>query len=118
MAGANRSAGGGLPNVAQIELAKMGSPQYLGTITSGAGAKNNSDTAVPFTIPQGALLMLQADAAVFVQPVTTAAGAATVAQGVKLAADEKFLLWLGSSEAYVSAIALAGNPNIKVWHLG
>lgn len=90
-----------------------GSPTFLGVIVSTT-AVDNSTTASDFEIPAGALLLLVPDADVHVLPGTVADGAVTTANGVPVAADEKFYILLKSSQTAVQAI---GAANTKVWRL-
>lgn len=90
-----------------------GSPQFLGTITSTT-TKNNSNTAVPFTIPLGAYLLVAADAACNIRGGTVSTLTVTTANGIPVAAGEKFTLILATDEAYVACV---GSANLGVWQL-
>lgn len=94
-------------------MAVDGSPRFLGTIVSTT-TKNNADTAVPFTIPAGSVLLLQPTAAVQFLAGTTAAATATTGNGVGLATGEKYKLILAEDEAYVACV---GAASTLVWQL-
>jgi len=93
-----------------------GAPKYLGTIASTT-VKTNADTAVPFTIPDGQVLLLQADAACHFLPTNSpqqAQPTVTSSNGLKLAADEKYVLVLVTG---CTGIQVVGSANVKVWAL-
>lgn len=90
-----------------------GSPEFLGVITSTT-VKDNSTTAVPFTIKKGDLLLMVPSAAVHVLPGLAASGAVTTANGVPLAADEKWYMLLKSD---ISAVQVVGSASTKVWRI-
>jgi hypothetical protein len=91
----------------------VGTPTLLGAIVSTT-TKTNGDTAVPFDIPAGALLLIQPSAAVHVYPVSAADGAATTSNGIKLVADEKFLLRMKDATPF---LAIVGAATTRVWAL-
>jgi hypothetical protein len=93
-----------------------GSPQFLGVVVATT-TKNNADTAVPFTIPTGAVLLLQPDTACYLKAATASTGTVTTANGVLLAANEKFTVMLATDEAWVACLAVSGTTNLKVWQL-
>lgn len=99
--------------LAQSSMAVYGSPRFLGTIVSTT-TKNNSDTAVPFTIPAGSVLLLQPTAEVQILPGTTAAATATTGNGLTILADERFTFILAEDEAYVACV---GAASTLVWQL-
>lgn len=111
MAGYNRP----LDGPSQLE-ALNGSPQFLGVIVATT-TKNNADTAVPFTIPGGAVILIQSDTACYVRAATAATGTVTTANGVLIAANEKFTVCLHPEESWVAALAVAGTSNVKVFQL-
>lgn len=115
MAGLTRK--DGLPNVTQLQAALVGTATYLGEIISTT-VKNNSDTAVPFVIPAGALLLCSASADVQYLGQALVTGATTTTNGIPrtIAVDGKnFIVFLGSDQAYLSCV---GAATTKVWHLG
>lgn len=91
--------------------------EYLGTLVVTTTAKNNTTTAAPFTIAQQGRLMVQSDAAVYVELVAGAADLATVARGFLLDAAEKFEFGAGERLRYLSGITAAGTANIKVFRV-
>lgn len=86
----------------------------LGTITATT-TKNNSDTAVPFTLNKGARIAIQCDTAAYVTTGTTSAVTAATTTGVKLAADVLFDIPLRSTEQYVAVVAVSGTSVCKVF---
>jgi hypothetical protein len=112
-------------DLAQQLIAVYGSPQFLGTITTaGASAVDNSNTAVPFTIVPGAVLLLQPDADVYLKAQTAAATAVTTTNGVLVASKEKFTIMLTGAvnnalpEKWISILRVGGSDlSVKVWQL-
>lgn len=113
------------------ELAKQsGAPRYLGTIVATT-VKSNETTAAPFnnsaTYLLGKTLLIQSDADCYILP-TAAAGEAglTSSNGVRIFANERVVLEMDdfdqlpiSAEALrsLTALAVAGTANVKVWEL-
>lgn len=93
-----------------------GSPTYLGRVSAGTAAKNNTDTTA-FAIPAGSLLLIIPSAAVKVKAGKAIATSITTANGVPLATLEKFYMLLGSDEAYLEAITDSSTSNVDVWRL-
>lgn len=106
-----------------------GSPEYLGTIQStGTNVISNLSGA----ITKGMRLMVQADAAGYINPANHATTPVTpnvtnsAVNGVKLAADEKYFIGLAADdnlanaingESYLQWISGSGTTNLKVWRL-
>lgn len=88
--------------------------EYLGTIVATATAKNNADTAAPFTIPTGTRVLAQPDVSCFIALVKSG-GAATTSTGLQLDAAEKFEFSAGTRLPLVSAITSAGTVNLKIY---
>lgn len=103
-------------NLADTIKVLNGSPAYLGTIVATT-TKNNSDTAAPFAIEAGQFILVQCDVAAYVLPGTSTAAAATTANGVKVAADEKFYILLRAGQSYLAIISASGTATCKVWGL-
>ncbi len=97
----------------QLMRALNGSPRYLGVIASTT-VKTNADTAVPFTIKPGSLLLLVPSAAVNVLPGFSPAITVTTANGIPLTASEKFYMLLKKD---VSTIQVVGTANTSVWEM-
>ncbi len=97
----------------QLMRALNGSPRYLGEIISTT-VKTNADTAVPFTIKAGSLLLLIPSAAVQVLPGFLPAVTCTTTNGITLAASEKFYLLLRSD---ITTLQAVGSATTKVWEL-
>ena len=97
----------------QFTKALYGDGTYAGVIVATATAKNNSDTAAPFTLAEGALILLQPDAACYVEGQSAAAGTAATTDTL-LAANERYVLLLKPGQAYVSVKAVSGTVNCQV----
>lgn len=113
-------AAGGLPGTNQLLSAAPGAPAYLGTIIATT-AKDNSNTAVQFTIPAGTLIMLQSDADYYYLPQSVAATAVTTANGVKVTVAVETWpqrVFLSGNQAYISCLSVSGTANVKVWAIG
>lgn len=95
-----------------------GTPTFLGTITATT-TKNNHDTSSPFNNTSDALkgwvLMVQCDAAGYLLPGTTNAAAVTTTNGIKVAADEKYIFIMSVQHGWLAALAVTGTLNCKVW---
>lgn len=105
----------------QLSQAVRGEPVLLGTIVVNANAKSNSDTAAPFNATGDALcgktLLIQPDAACFIKQLATAGGtAASAANGLKLAADEKYVMCMRRDKGFLSVFGAAA-ANVKVFEL-
>lgn len=105
-----------------------GAPQYLGTIQStGTNVISNLSGA----IQKGYRLMVQPDAPGYIMPSNHATTPVapdvtqTSANGVKLAADEKYYIGLtgdsnyGSDDGddYLQWLSVSGTTNLKVWRM-
>lgn len=89
----------------------------VGKITATAPtAKNNSTTAVPFTLGGNTKLSIQCDAVAFVLVTTNSAALAT-ADDVKIAADQLFPTSTpsGVGATYISILPASGTANCKVY---
>lgn len=92
---------------------------YLGTITSTT-SKTNQNTATPFTIPQGARVLIQCDVSVHLEFIASSTGSTSSATGIQLDAVEKWEAYSGSYRQYLAIIAAAGSAttaNCKVWRV-
>lgn len=93
--------------------------QLLGTITATTTAKNNSDTAVVFDIPEGVKISVQCDASGFVLTGTTTSTTASSTNAVKVGTgalyDTSAPQNYGGSKAYVSVVAVSGTINCRVF---
>ena len=106
-----------------------GSPEYLGTIQStGTNVISNLSGA----ITKGMRLMVQPDAVGYISPAnhdtTPVAPNVTnaIANGVKLAADQKYYIGLAADDnvangingqSYIQWISGSGTTNLKVWRM-
>lgn len=86
--------------------------KYAGVIIATTTAKNNSDTATPFTLPKGAKVAVQPDVACYLRMDGTTATAAT---GVLVEANALFEVRLAPGSKTLSAIVSAGTVNAKVF---
>lgn len=98
-----------------------GHPTFVGVITGNA-VKNNSDTAVPFTLDAGALIMLQPDTKCTVGFGIAAALASTAAAkgagagpGITVEAGEKYYVTLFHDAAFLAMVPDSGTTNLKVY---
>lgn len=109
----------------QVKLLQAinGAPTYLGSIvTTSAAAKNNSDTAVAFNgsaapYLKGKMLLIQTSGVCYILPVSSASGAVTSANGIKLAADERVILTMDGARGFLSVIRDSSDVTVKVWEL-
>lgn len=93
-----------------------GSPSLAdgGTITATT-TKNNSDTAVPFTMLANRAYLLQPDLAVYVKSGTTSGTTVTAANGLLIEAFEKYVITLLDTETFLAALSVSGaSANLKV----
>lgn len=89
----------------------------LGTITATTTAKGQTTTAVPFTIPSGARIVIQPDAACYVSLNADPATLVTSSTGLKLDLDEKLEISTGQRLRYPSICSVTGTVNAKVFLL-
>lgn len=97
----------------QVLAASVGAPTHVGQIIATT-TTNNADTAVPFSISSGAVILCQASAACHIRPVTSSAGTVTTANGIKLGTDEKVTISMGSQYTH---LAVVGAATVVVWEL-
>lgn len=89
--------------------------RYLGTIAAST-AKNNTDTAAPFTIPASAKISVQCDAAAHVLVCQGAASCtATTTNGVKVAQDALFMTSTPGNTAGLGYVSVVGAANCRVF---
>lgn len=94
--------------------------EHLGVITATTTAKNNTNTAVPFTLAQGERILIQPDVACYVGFVATTTGAVTsgaTGTGLQVEAGQTLELPVGNRLRYLSAVTAAGTVNLKVFRL-
>jgi hypothetical protein len=101
-------------NPAHVLNTLNGRPTYLGTITATT-VKTNADTAVPFTLNPGTVLLIQADAEGYFS--VGSAATLTASNGVLLQAKEKFLLILAGDDRTLQALPVSGTLNLSVHQL-
>lgn len=89
-------------------------PNLLGVIIATT-AKNQTDTATPFTIPIGHPVVIHCDAACYVKWVSTAGGAATTSSyNYRLGANETVLDKSNSTLQYLSVLSVSGTTNCYI----
>lgn len=97
-----------------------GSHAFLGTIVATT-TKNNHDTASAFNNTgqalKGMTLLLQSDTACYVLAGETNTAAVTTTNGLKLEANEKYVLTMTRDQGWLAALAVSGTSNVKVWRL-
>jgi hypothetical protein len=106
-----------------LALPALAHPKRLGTITADATtAKNNSSTGTPFNATGSALanldLLIQCDAATWVEAVGTSSGATTKGAsgtGTYLDTNQLFPMQMGPGAYYVSVLADSGTANCRVY---
>jgi hypothetical protein len=87
--------------------------KYLGSIaTDAVTPKNNSTTAVPFSIPKGATLLLQPDVDAYIMGSTDVAYVVAAATALKVLANAT---QREQSGGYVSVLGAAAAVNVKVF---
>lgn len=113
------------PDWAELLVKQVGEPTALGVITGNNAAKNNSDTAVPFsaTSPadlRGKVLMVQSDVAVHLKSGTAntvTATASATGTSWQILANERVLITMGPTSGFLSAFAAVAY-NVKVFEVG
>ena len=97
----------------KLAQARVGSPTYLGRIAATT-VKDNSTTSSPFTIPNGAFLLLYPSAACNYGVGSAAGTAVTSTTGVPMASAEKCYLLLKHDE---NLVQIVGTANVDIWLL-
>lgn len=97
-----------------------GTPNYLGVIVATT-TKNNHDTAVPFNDTgealKGKVLLIQPDAVCYIYVGTVNTATATTTNGIKVGADERVIIAMGSSYGWLACVSSTGTTNCRVWEL-
>lgn len=112
-------------NLRQIMLGLNGSPTYLGTIDASSTGKSQATATSSFTIPPGAILLLQTDASVFVVPTLTSDGKLTVAGSAQATSamvqidvsPVGFYLVMTQDKPYLWCRNTTGTSNVKVFQV-
>ncbi len=98
-----------------------GTPVFLGVIAYTGSSVNNHTTGTAFNNTTDALkgktLLIQASTVCYILPGTANDAAATTANGVKLAVDERVILRMGQSYGWLAAIRDTASGNLRVWEL-
>lgn len=109
-----------LGNINQSYEAVNGTHVLLGTIVATT-TKNNTDTAVPFNSTgeglKGKTLLVQPDAACYILPGLLSTSTVTTANGLKLSADQTYVIMMGASYGWLACLSVSGTANLKVWEL-
>lgn len=90
---------------------------YLGTIVATTTAKNNTDTAAPFTIPRLSRLVIQPSAACYAGLIKSGATAVSSTTGLKVDADAAYETTTTSDRVVLSCVAVSGTVNVKVFQV-
>lgn len=98
---------------AQFVKALYADGTYGGVIVATTTSQTNSTTAVPFTINEGSLLLLQPDAACYVSGKASSSGAAATTDTL-VAAGERFPVLLLPGQSYIAVRAVSGTVNCQV----
>lgn len=112
-------------NLRQIMLGLNGSPTYLGTIDANSTGKSQATASATFTIPPGAILLLQTDASVWVVPTLTSDGKLTVGGSAQATtamvqvdvAPAGFYLIMTQDKPYLWCRNASGTSNVKVFQV-
>lgn len=109
-----------LGNISQSYEAVNGTHTFLGTIIATT-TKNNNDTATPFNNSgealKGKVLLLQPDAACYILPGTLSTTTVTTTNGLKVGADQTYVIIMGAGYGFLACLAVTGTANLKVWEL-
>lgn len=109
-----------LGNINQSYEAVNGTHKYLGTIVATT-TKNNHDTASAFNNTgealKGKVLLVQPDAACYILAATTNAGTVTTSNGLKLIADQTYVIMMTEAHGWLACLSVSGTANLKVWEL-
>lgn len=116
-------------SAADVALASLGSPVYLGTIDAGATAKTNAEASTPFAntgdgLKNKVLLIANDSTSLTVRfhPVATSTGDATATRnaagfGVPIGPGERVIVRMLADYAYLAVISPSGAANVDVWEL-
>jgi hypothetical protein len=106
-------------NGAALDAALFGTPTRLGVIVATT-TKNNHDTATPFNNTGdalgGKLLVLQPDTACHITVGSLNTQTATTT-AIKLEANERFVLNMGTGPKFLACVAVSGTTNLQVYEL-
>lgn len=98
-----------------LSMPALAGERYLGTIAAST-AKNNTDTASPFTIPASAKISVQCDAAAHVLVCQGAASCtATTTNGVKVAQDALFMTSTPGNASGLGYVSVVGSANCRIF---
>lgn len=103
-------------NIAGFSKSFEGMPEYLGSIAATTTGVDNSNTGTPFTIPDGAAILIQADADVYLSAQATAAATppATTASFL-LASGGVGQFVMTRAKPYLCARTASGTATVKVF---
>lgn len=101
-------------NYAQVSTQVNGVPQFLGTITNTAGTpKDNTNTAVTFTITPPVVLMVQCDAAAFIGPGIASGSLVDASAPIQLQAKQTWFFTF-QTQSVLSIDSAVSTANCKV----
>lgn len=117
-------------SVSEVIVREAGSLRYLGTIDFTNTSKTNAQATTPFEAASPSLagkhLILQASQDVYILPVTSSTGTVTSTNGFTMYAGETKSFWMddyderavdGEVYAWLAALRVSADGNLKVWEL-
>lgn len=117
-------------SVSESIVVQDGSLRYLGTIDFTSTSRTNAQATTPFNDTSPALagkhLILQTSQDVYILPVQTSTGTVTSTNGFTLYAGETKSFWMddfderavaGEPYAWLAALRVSADGNLKVWEL-
>lgn len=115
-------------SVSESIVVQDGSLRYLGVIDFTATSKTNAQATAPFNITgmAGKHLILQTTQDVYILPVPTSTTAITSTNGFTMYAGETKSFWMddvdtkaisGELYAWLAALRVSADGNLKVWEL-
>lgn len=117
-------------SVSESIVVQDGSLRYLGTIDFTSTSKTNAQATTPFSAASPSLagkhLILQCTQDVYILPVTSSTGTVSSTNGFTMYAGETKSFWMddynerandGEVYAWLAAIRVSSDGNLKVWEL-
>lgn len=115
-------------SVSESIVVQDGSLRYLGVIDFTATSKTNAQASVAFNASglQGKHLILQTTQDVYILPVQTSTTAITATNGFTMFAGETKSFWMDDADskapagelyAWIAALRVSADGNLKVWEL-
>lgn len=116
-------------SVSESIIRLSGSPRYLGTIDFTSSSRTNAvgaSTTFNTSGLQAKVLLLQPSQDVYILPVATNNGAVTSTTGIVIYANERVILTMDDTDAqtpagelyaWLAALRVSADGNLKVWEL-